>query len=161
MTTGRRTTTTVGRLTIAWVLGALTLCLAGAQSTGPNGGLPAVPHEIVLQQQVLPYELENVYWSINCTNTPFLKEPELSKQGVFRGMLRFRKNDTNNAIALIWDKPKGKLYLDLNRNLDLTDDPVRVSSSTSNASQQFFTNVTVLVKTAAGLHPAILDLHLD
>ena len=62
------------------------------------------------------------------TNTPFLKEPELSKQGVFRSVLRFGKKDTNNAIALIWDQPKSKLYLDLNRNLDLTDDPAGVFS---------------------------------
>ena len=58
-------------------------------------------------------------------NTPFLKEPELSQRHVFRRVLRFGK-DTNNAIALIWDQPKRKLYLDLNRNLDFTDDPAGV-----------------------------------
>ena len=75
-------------------------------------------------------------------------------------MLRFGK-DTNNAIALIWDQPKSKLYLDLNRNLDLTDDPAGVFSSTNKGPQQLFANVTVPLKTAAGLHPAMLDLRLS
>ena len=78
---------------------------------------------------------------------------------VFRSRLRFGK-DTNNAIALIWDQPKRKLYLDLNRNLDLTDDPAGVFSSTNKGFQQVFTNVTLPLRTATGLHPAILDLRL-
>jgi hypothetical protein len=125
------------------------------------GGSPAVPREIVLHQQVLPYEMESVYWSIDRTNTPFLKEPELSKQGVLRGGLRFGNKDTKDAIALIWDQPKRKLYLDLNRNLDLTDDPAGVFSSTNKGIQQLFSQVTVPLQGAAGFHPAILDLRLS
>ena len=64
------------------------------------------------------------------------------------------------GIALIWDQPKHKLYLDLNRNLDLTDDPTGAFSSTGKEFQQVLTNVTLPLKTATGLHPAILDLHL-
>ena len=160
MTAGRRIRRRLRSFTLAWVLGALALRLAAAQGTASNGALPVVPQEIVLQQQVLPYELESVYWNIDRTNTPFLKEPELSQQGVFRGVLRFDKTDTHNAIALIWDPPKGKLYLDLNRNLDLTDDPAGVFSSTNKRPQQIFTHVTLPIQSAAGLHPAILDLRL-
>jgi len=160
MATGRRTIRRFKSLTFLWMLGALTLRLAVAQSI-VSPGLPGVPREVVLQQQVLPYELESVYWSIDCTNTPFLKEPELSKQGVFHSVLRFGSKDTNNAIALIWDQPKGKLYLDLNRNLDLTDDPTGVFSSTNKGSEQLFAKVTLPLHSAAGLHPAILDLRLS
>lgn len=145
---------------MAGVLGALALRLATAQGTASNGGLPVVPREVVLRQQVLPYELESVNWNVDKTNTPFLKEPDLSQQNVFRGLLRFGKQDTNNAIALIWDQPKSKLYLDLNHNLDLTDDPAGVFSSTNHGPEQRFANVTVLLKTAAGVHPAILGLRL-
>ena len=122
MRAGRRTSRRLRSFTLAWVLSALSLRIAAGQGTDSNGVLPAVPHEIVLQQQVLPYELESGSWDFDKTNAPFLKEPETSPQHVFRFLLRFGK-DTNNAIALIWDQPKHKLYLDLNRNLDLTDDP--------------------------------------
>jgi hypothetical protein len=126
----------------------------------PSAGSPVVPPELVLHQQAVPYNLETVYWPLDSTNTPFLKEPELSKQGVLRGWLRFGKKDTNNAIALVWDQPKRRLYLDQNRNLDLTDDLAGVFSSTNKGVQQTFTNVTVLMRTAAGLHPSILGLRL-
>lgn len=159
MTVRRRTTGRLGSFTLAWVLAVLTLRLAAGQSI-VSGGRPGVPREVVLQQQVVPYGLESVYWTLDTTNTPFLKEPELSEQGVFRGVLRFGRQDTNNAIALIWDQPKGKLYLDLNRNLDLADDPAGVFSSTNKGPEQRFSSVTVLLKTAAGLHPAILGLRL-
>jgi hypothetical protein len=115
---------------------------------------------LALHQQLVPYDLETVYWTLDTTNTPFLKEPELSKQGVFHGWLRFGNKDTNNAIALIWDQPNGKLYLDQNRNLDLTDDPEGVFSSTNKGPQQIFTSVTVPLRTAAGLHPATLGVRL-
>jgi hypothetical protein len=159
MRAGRRTSRRLRSFTLAWVLSALTLRLAAGQGTDSNGVLPAVPHEIVLQQQVLPYELESGSWDFDKTNAPFLKEPETSPQHVFRFLLRFGK-DTNNAIALIWDQPKHKLYLDLNRNLDLTDDPAGAFSTTGKEFQQVLTNVTLPLKTATGLHSAILDLHL-
>jgi hypothetical protein len=161
MTAGRRTIRILGSFPLVAVLTSLILRLASAQGTGPNGSLPAVPHEVVLQQQVLPYELQSTYLTLYTTNTPFLKEPELSKQGVFRSILRFGKNDTTNAIAVVWDRPKSKLYLDLNRNLDLTDDPAGVFSSTNRGLQQLFTKVTVFLNTAEGLNPATLDLRLS
>ena len=125
----------------------------------PAGGSSEFPREVVLRPGAVPYELENGSWDFDKTNAPFLKEPETSQQHVFRFLLRFGK-DTNNAIALIWDQPKHKLYLDLNRNLDLTDDPAGVFNSAGKGFQQVFTNVTLPLKTATGLHPARLDLHL-
>jgi hypothetical protein len=125
----------------------------------PSGGPSEFPSEVVLRPQAVPYDLESGSWNFDKTNAPFLKEPETSQQHVFRFLLRFGK-DTNNAIALIWDQPKHKLYLDLNRNLDLTDDPTGAFSLTGKEFQQVLTNVTLPLKTATGLHPAILDLHL-
>ena len=119
----------------------------------PSAGSPVVPPELVLHPQAVPYNLETVYWPLDSTNTPFLKEPELSKQGVFRGWLRFGKKDTNNAIALVWDQPKRRLYLDQNRNLDLTDDLAGVFSSTNKGVQQTFTNVTVPDEDGGGPSP--------
>ena len=61
---------------------------------------------------------------------------------------------------MVWDQPQHKLYVDLNGNRDLADDPAGVFSSTAKGFQQVFTNVTLPVKTTTGLLPAILDLHL-
>jgi len=160
MTSVCRTAKMLRGLALAWILVSVALRIAAAQGVVSNGSSPVVPYEVALQQQVVPYDLETVYWTLDTTNTPFLKEPELSKQGVFHGWLRFGNKDTNNAIALIWDQSNGKLYLDQNRNLDLTDDPEGMFSSTNKGPQQIFTNVTVLLRTAAGLHPAVLGVRL-
>ena len=106
---------------------------------------------------MVPYDLENANRNLALAKVPFLKEPELSQRHVFRSLLRFGK-DTNNAIALIWDQPKRKLYLDLNRNLDLTDDPAGVFSSTNKGFQQLFTNVTLPLKTPTGPLPRTAGL---
>ena len=117
------------------------------------------PSQVILRAEAVPYSLESVSWNLAKPQGPFLKEPALSEEHVSRGLLQF-DNDTNNAIAVIWDQPKQKLYVDLNRDLDLTDDPAGVFTSTNKGLQQVFTNVTLPVKTPAGLHPATLDLHL-
>jgi hypothetical protein len=158
MTAGCRTSAKLKSLLWVGVLMALGLRIAAAQGlSGSNQHV--VPPDVVLRPEVVPYELESASWNLDKTNAPFLKEPETSQQHVFRSLLRFGK-DTNNAIALIWDQPKHKLYVDLNGNLDLTDDPAGVFSSTGKGFRQVFTNVTLPVKTAAGVYPAILDLHL-
>jgi hypothetical protein len=143
---------------LAWVLSALTLRSAPAQGVAGSSFLPVVPHEVVLRPEVVPYELEGFNQNLAKPNKPFLKEPETSPHHVFRGMLQFGQ-DTNNPIALIWDQPKQKLYLDLNRNLDLTDDVRGTFSSTNKGFQQTFANVTVPAKAAAGFQPVRLDMH--
>jgi hypothetical protein len=125
-----------------------------------SGSSTNASNELVLRQQTVPYELASLYRNFNATNPPFAKEPELSKQSVFRSVLGFGKKETNNAIALIWDQPKSKLYLDLNRNLDLTDDPAGVFTSTNKGLQQIFPNVAVPLRTEADLHPVIVTLRL-
>jgi hypothetical protein len=143
---------------VAWVLSALALCSALARGVGGSSFLPDVPREVVLRPEVVPYELEGVNQNLAQLNKPFLKEPETSPHHVFRSQLQFGQ-DTNNPIALIWDQPRQKLYLDLNRNLDLTDDPGGAFSSTDKGFRQTFANVTVPVKTAAGFQPVMLDVH--
>jgi len=156
MTAGCRTSAGLKTFMLAWVLVALALRAAPAQGVAGSNYLPEVPREVVLRPEVVPYELEGVNQNLARPNKPFLKEPETSQHHVFRGMLQFGQ-DTNNPVALIWDQPRQKLYLDLNRNRDLTDDPGGVFSSTNKGFRQTFTNVTVPVKTATGLQPVILD----
>jgi hypothetical protein len=145
------------------VLGLLALALIsvpGAKAEVSPGNPSDFPRELVLRPEAVPYELENAVWNLDQTNGPFLKEPQLSPQHALHSTLRFGR-DTSNAFALIWDQPKQKLYLDLNRNLDLTDDPAGVFSSTNSGFSQLFANVSLPLKTALGLLPAKLDLRLS
>ena len=159
MTAGCSTGAGLKTFMVAWVLVTLALRAASAQAVAGSSYSPDFPRELVLRPEVVPYDLESVSWNLAQRKEPFPKEPELSQRYVFRKLLQCG-SDTNNVIALIWDQPKHKLYVDLNGNLDLTDDPAGVFSSTGKGFQQVFTNVTLPLKTATSLLPAIVDLHL-
>jgi len=158
VTAGSTTSAGLKAFMVAGALVALALRAASAQAVAGSSYLPDVPREVVLRPEVVPYELEGVNQNLAPLNKPFLKEPEASPHHVFRSLLQFGQ-DTNNPIALMWDQPRQKLYLDLNRNLDLTDDPGGAFSSTDKGFRQTFANVTVPVKTAAGFQPVLLDAH--
>jgi hypothetical protein len=161
MTSGCRTSARLKPFLWVSILVVLALHSTPAQGKlSSNPGEPEFPREVVLRPEVVPYELGSVNWNLGKTNKPFLKEPELSQQHVFRSALRFGKG-TNNAFALIWDQPKRKLYLDLNRNLDLTDDSAGVFSSTNKGFRQFFTDVALPLTAAPGRSPAMVDLWLS
>jgi len=81
----------------------------------------------------------------------FKKEPDLGKGKIFRKILQIGK-DRKIQIPFAWNKSKAKLYIDFNRNLDLTDDPNNVFSS---SKIQFFKfdniPITIIIKD----HPVI------
>jgi hypothetical protein len=52
----------------------------------------------------------------------FRKEPDFQGDKVFRSFLSLGK-EKKTYIPFAWDVTQGKLFLDLNRNMDLTDDP--------------------------------------
>jgi hypothetical protein len=157
MTAGRRSFGRVGTFLLIGGLSALILpaVLVQADAAGDRSPFPA---ELLLRPEAFPNDLERLGGGLGKQVAPFLKEPEIGKGPVFRYVLRFGK-DTNNAVALLWDRTNGKLYLDLNHNTDLTDDPagVFVSPHVGHFTQTF-TNVTLPLRTAERPHPAILTL---
>ena len=80
---------------------------------------------------------------------PFPKEPALPGQNVFRGSLLWGPR-AEQAMSFIWDKGRGRLFLDLNRNRDLTDDPKGIFDSASRDGNQTFDNVHLVLPTATG-----------
>jgi len=68
---------------------------------------------------------------------------------------------SSNAIAFLWQRDAGKLYLDLNRNRDLTDDPSGVFSTrvAMPVYYQTFTNVHLLFNTASGKCQVLADVN--
>ncbi|RPJ00285.1 MAG: hypothetical protein EHM39_05090, partial [Chloroflexi bacterium] len=93
-------------------------------------------------------------------NQPFVKEPNTSGRRVTRGSLLCGGAE-DQRIPLLWDYGQGKLYLDLNRNRDLTDDPEgALSVPKAFHSSQVFTNIHVQFQTPKGPFTMLADLRL-
>ena len=54
---------------------------------------------------------------------PFAKEPNFGQRKVWRGVLGVGAPGHREQMGFAWDKSEGKLYMDLNRDGDLTNDP--------------------------------------
>ncbi|MGB8370824.1 MAG: hypothetical protein ACLPYZ_07450 [Limisphaerales bacterium] len=96
-------------------------------------------------------------------STPFAKEPAFAGSKVVRGTFQ-PGGSASNAIAFAWDRAAGKLYLDLNRNLDLTDDPDGVFGCLEknySGHYQTFANVRLPFKTPSGNREMLVDLNLN
>ena len=90
---------------------------------------------------------------------PFAKEPALTGNKVVRGAFQPGGGESN-SIAFGWDRSAGKLYLDLNHNQDLTDDPAGVFSALTPRTvyYQTFTNVHLLFNTASARRRMLADI---
>lgn len=115
-----------------------------------------------LEYQETAYSLNNLGISISRQAAVFKHEPAAVAGKVIRGTLNFGDNATN-AIPFLWQRDAGKLFLDLNRNQDLTDDPAGVFSAhlmaPLNYQYQTFTNVHLLFTTSLGPCPVLADLN--
>ncbi len=114
-----------------------------------------------LEYHETDYTIVNLSISITPRSMAFKKEPALASGRVVRGFLNFG-GSSSNAIPFLWQPDAGKLFLDVNRNRDLTDDPDGVYSARAAgpASYQTFTNVHLVFDTPAGKRPALANLNL-
>ncbi len=129
-----------------------------AQEATPPHGAPDAVHTVYLEYQEA--ERGFISWTIFVPpqTAPFSKEPDFGRRPVCRGSLRLG-SAPEDAVPFAWDPRQGKLYLDLNRNGDLTDDPNGVFSAKPTAVQTF-TNIHLEFKTAMGTRPLLADLSL-
>jgi hypothetical protein len=113
-----------------------------------------------LEYQETDYTVANWYVSATLQTIPFKKEPVAAAGKIVRGVLNFGA-DSSNSIPFVWQRDAGKLYLDLNRNQDLTDDPEGVFSARAfrPTSYQTFTNVHLLFNTASGRCRVLTDIN--
>ena len=148
------------------VAGALGLALGAVLSTQAQevtgdtklaGSQPVVAD---LDYREVDYVVSNWGLLIADWSSTFKKEPALRGGKVIRGTLQLSIG-TTNGMAFAWDRTAGKLYLDLNQNLDLTDDAAGVFSCgrSFNDNYQTFTNVRLPFKTAVGDRPMLADLN--
>jgi hypothetical protein len=114
-----------------------------------------------LDYQEVPYAFTTWGVALGGKAPAFKKVPALSGSKVNRGTLQLGATPSEE-MGFVWDRTAGKLYLDLNRNLDLTDDPVSVCPrwGVSADSYQCFTNIRLPFKTPAGIRQMLVDINL-
>jgi hypothetical protein len=135
---------------LAWLcLGIPAQFLASAAPAEPAAASAADIYTTDLNYQETDEVLVSRPIGIKLQGAPFPKEPALPGQNVFRGLLLWGPR-TEQAMPFIWDKGRGRLLLDLNRNRDLTDDPKGIFASVSGEDNQSFTNIHLVFPTAAG-----------
>jgi hypothetical protein len=131
-----------------------------AAPTEPAASFPALTCTADLNYQETDEALILRAVGVKLQTAPFQKEPALPGQDVFRGSLLWGPRP-EHAMPFIWDKGRGRLLLDLNRNRDLTDDPKGVFVSASKDSHQVFTNIHMVLPTATGDRPVRLQVELN
>ncbi|MBI4023902.1 MAG: hypothetical protein HY360_02915 [Verrucomicrobia bacterium] len=132
----------------------------GNGETAAPGPQPEQVQTVHLEYQEAGYSVVNCSIPIVIRSTPFPKEPALGRDKVIRGNLQLGSG-ASNPIAFVWNRTAGKLYLDLNRNLDLTDDPAGVFASQAGSSPsdyQVFDDVRLPFQTPSGNRRVLVDL---
>ena len=129
--------------------------------TPPSGTVTTVP----LEYQEMSYRFLFRNIPVERRLGPFLKEPALAFGHVVRGVLRFGDNPSN-AIPFLWQPGAQKLFLDLNRNQDLTDDADGVFSGRLTGprfptlNHQVFTNIHLAFPATSAGAPMLADFDL-
>jgi hypothetical protein len=118
-----------------------------------------VSMQVVAHLQYHEVDYAPLAWEVGVqAGTKFAKEPPFSGTGVSRGILRLGA-DTNLFLPFAWDGRAHRLYLDLNRNRDLTDDPAGVFTSTGN-DLQLFHSIRLEFPAKDGPYQVLLDAHV-
>ena len=153
-------------LTTALIALAFAASVSGSEPSAhpvPASG-PVITVPLEYQETSFPFLFRHV--PVERRLAHFLKEPAVAHGPVVRGVLKFGGN-TSNAIPFIWQGGPKTLYLDLNRNQDLTDDPAGVVparvlwSVGPNSIHQMFTNVSLAFLASSAAPPMLVDLELS
>lgn len=116
-------------------------------------------HAVELEYQELESGVVNAGLTVQPQAVVFQKEPNFGSRRVIRRSLKIG-DAAAPALAMAWDVNDGRLYLDLNRNLDLTDDTNGVFTCKSRQAGQTFAGVRIPLDREAKRPPALVDLLL-
>jgi hypothetical protein len=146
-----------------WV--AVSVGWAASEASSPAASTPASTQTVSLEFTEVPYSLLNLGVGVTPQARAFKQEPQLGRATLRRGRLNLQILGEAET-PFVWDTAKARLYLDLNRNEDLTDDPAGVLSSamTSITGISYrlglFTNLQLVTQTESGRYRRTLDLNL-
>ncbi len=102
-------------------------------ATDPASGASA----IVAQLQYREVDFSPLCWEIKVMRSSgFAREPAFASPHVFRGRLVLDAS-TNQFLPFAWDAQGRKIYLDLNHNGDLADDPTGALTASGGELQLF------------------------
>jgi hypothetical protein len=125
---------------------------AHAQSSPPPAG--AVAHLEYREVDFAPLATEI---SI-APGAHFKKEPAFNGRSVFRGFFCLG-TDTNLFVPFAWDEEQRRLYVDANRNLDLTDDAPG-GYLAADQRLQLFRGVRLQFPSPQGAFQVLVDAHV-
>ncbi len=126
---------------------------APAQSTPPPAG------GIVAHLEYREVDFAPVATEISVLpGARFRKEPVFSGPDVFRGLMCFG-TDTNLFVPFAWDQEQRKLYVDANRNGDLTDDAPG-GYTAADKSLELFRGVRLEFPSRQGAYRVLVDAHV-
>ena len=128
------------------------------EETVPSNSSSLATNTVALEYQTVAYTINNVGVSVTPRSEAFAKEPATVPGKIVRGVLNF--DGASNAIPFLWQRDAGRLYLDLNRNRDLTDDPdgALLARLARPLNYQVFTNAHFVLATPSGRCPVVADL---
>ena len=107
------------------------------------------------------YSVVNWGVSMSTRSAPFKNEAAAAGK-IVRGSLNFGGDVGNsNSIDFVWQRDAGKLFLDLNHNQDLADDPAGIYSARAvkPVYYQTFTNIHLPLNTTAGKCQVLADFN--
>ena len=132
---------------LVWVLAGLVSPTRGDEPTKHVFSLDYARSGFSLN---LPVELDN-------EKMVFEKEPDFGGRAIVRGTVRAGE-DGKALIGFAWDRVQAKLYVDLNRNLDLTDDVGGAFNSRDKSVFQTFSDIPIELELGGVKLPYLLEV---
>jgi hypothetical protein len=148
----------------SWPLMGWLLVLLVLASVHPGEGQSAAelgssPAALVAHLQYREVDYSPLAWEVKAERVAhFNREPVYSGAGVFRGVLRLG-SDTNAFVPFAWDERQLQLYVDLNRNGDLVDDPAGMFTA-ADRGLQLFRGIPLQFASKQGPYQVKVDAHV-
>lgn len=118
----------------------LFLSPAGAFPLGKNQDALPGEHIFFLKQEDVSQAVVTISIDIGRRGVEFKKEPDFGRARMIRSVIPLDEKN-NIVLPFAWNKSDRILYIDLNRNLDLTDDPDNVFKGTKDRGSVTFSRV--------------------
>lgn len=143
---------------LTWLLAATGLpggLLLGQSQPESDSGAPMFVVPLEARESERP--LLNIGMNLEPGPVSFVGEPEVGRDKVRRQVLKLGVAP-GEGLPFLWNVSKGTLYLDLNRNRDLRDDPQGAYTNAGKGYYQEFQRVRLPVADTNGVRNHVVDL---
>jgi len=137
--------------------------LCGAEESGGQDSITDDAGTVLAKHTIdLNYKSGKLGFAVSCKDTDlesFEKEPDFGNHDIICGFLPIGTNQKEH-IGFAWDIDGRKLYLDLNRNRDLTDDPAGVFQSDMSGRFQHFRDINLSLQKGTLNLPYVINMDM-